>query len=166
MSAISFWIIKKVPLLLVTHAIKKVFGVKNIAIFERLLESSKWTHITTGGANQWVYEDDPSFVIEINYEGREFVEPWTQIFPDQNTYARDVTLTINGQAIARPLTFISLDGGRYFVPMPKTDTAYEEQYFYWKRDSLEYKLFQRIGDVRYLFGTLDEFAEYCGVHIA
>ncbi len=74
-------------------------------------------------------------------------------------------LKINGELVTNALFFIGVDGWRYFVPMPKISDAYGKRYFYWDKESLEYKVFGVIGRVDYLYKGLDEFGNACDVKI-
>ena len=59
------------------------------------------------------------FQIEIGGRDREFSEEWTRRFPDKmGSSAYPVGLKVQGVEI-KELTFVSCDGGRIFVPMPK-----------------------------------------------
>jgi hypothetical protein len=58
-------------------------------------------------------------------------ERWTTVYPDPNSTAYPVYLKINGTTI-KELTFISMDGGRIFVPMAgvRLDAAGPPEYFW------------------------------------
>jgi hypothetical protein len=165
METISLWILKKAPAWFVSWSFRKIFGKKNLEVFERLLELPKWKKVSIDSPEKWIFSDDNSFVIEVSNETSEFSEPWTDYFPDRRSFRVDVFLKINGELITNALSFIAVDGWCYFVPMPKTSCAYGERYFYWSKESLEYKVFKIIGKVDYLYKDLKEFGDACGVNL-
>jgi hypothetical protein len=113
----------------------------------------------------WIFEKDNSFTIEISDESRNFSEEWTKKFPDQKAFVVEVHLKINGELVNKSLQFIGVDGWRNFVPCPKTSTAFDERYFFWDRNSLEYKVFERIGFLDSMYRNIEEFGKRCGVLI-
>lgn len=80
----------------------------------------------------------PEFIIERTdrSERWERPEPWMHEYPDPNKWASMVHLKISGQLLAAE-RFISLDGGRYFVPVPKVIYAKggkeEDNIYYYSR---------------------------------
>jgi predicted DNA binding CopG/RHH family protein len=164
------YIIKKIPITILVWLIKSKFGNKDLKTFTRLLDSNDWKKVNYKSPEKWIFNQDNSFVIEEGDSVKDFTEKWTQNFPDQfGSKQKEVYLKISSELIEKPLTFISLDGGRYFVPMPKLDRAYNKTYYYWDRDSIEYKVFKIIG---FLNGAdikddnkFNTFAEWCGAII-
>ena len=82
-----------------------------------LLVSSNWKKEYINQREVWIAEDNNTFQIQSGDEGDEFHESWTEMYPDQNTRKYPVYLKIDN-SIVKELDFISLDGGRIFVPMP------------------------------------------------
>jgi len=159
------WIIKKVPAKFVAWYFKKIFGKKDLAIFERILEISKWDKVSFNEVEKWIFRDDNSFVIDIQDAPSLFNEEWTEIFPDKSASKVEVFLKINNELITKPLTFVYVDGGKYFVPLPKKTIKDDEVEYSWHKNSLESKVFQIIGDVKYSCKNLEEFAKMCNVKV-
>lgn len=142
--------------------------------FERFLTHSNWTDEHIKHTLVWICSEDAIFQIEKGDETEDFTEEWTRKFPDVHGSRRySVYLKIAGNII-KELTFISVDGGRYFVPMPKIRTIGKEIIgtdsqkveFYWETTSLEYKVGQIIG--RFygaMADNLEEFAQHTGIMI-
>jgi hypothetical protein len=112
--------------------------------FEFLLENSKWNKEFIDHDEIWVAERNNTFQIKSGEEGREFHEEWTKMYPDQSTSRYPVYLIINN-TIIKELTFISLDGGRIFVPMPDRKLENDKPSFFWNMNSLEIKVCLIIG---------------------
>lgn len=165
MEAISTFIIKKAPAWFISWSFRKIFGKRNLAVFERLLEIPKWKKVSFGPNEKWIFNEDNSFTIEKSDESDSFKEPWTDHFPDPNASKSEVYLKIGGELVHKSILFISVDGCRYFVPCPKRDTAYDKTYYYWDKSSLEYKVFNVIGDIKYgnFYKSLEEFGNRCNV---
>jgi len=158
-------ILKKAPAWFVSWSFRKIFGKKNLIVFERLLELPKWKKVSFGPNEKWIFEDDNSFVIEIFDDSRDFSQSWTNKFSDKKASATEVNLKINGELINKALLFVIVDGGRNLVPCPKISEAYSENYFYWDKDSLELKVFKRIGYLDSLYKNIEEFADRCDILI-
>ena len=158
-------LIEKLSIKILVRLIKSKFGNKDLKTFIRLLNSSDWRKVSDN-PEKWIFNQDNSFVIEEGVDAKDFTEKWTQNFPNKfGSNRKEVYLKISSELIEKPLIFISLDGGRYFVPMPKLDRAYDEAYYYWDRESIEYKVFKIIG---FLNGAdikddskFNTFAEQC-----
>lgn len=163
--SIETYILRKAPAWFVSWSFRKIFGKKNLEVFERILEIPKWKKVTYDSPEKWIFEDDNSFVIEISSESRDFTEEWTEHFPDKNSHAVEIYLKINNERVVTPLLFVAVDGWRYLVPCPKISETYGERYRYWDKESLEYKVFNVIGSVDYLYDSLESFGKACGVLI-
>ena len=73
-------------------------------------------------------------------KSRSFTERWTKVYPDPNSSASPVYLRIGGNVI-KELTFITLDGGRIFVPLPDLKSIDEDTVeYFWNLQSLEAKV--------------------------
>jgi hypothetical protein len=125
--------------------------------FEYLLRTSTWTKSTIGHTEIWMADADNTFQIEQGETNREFRERWTTVYPDPNSTAYPVYLKINGIAI-KELTFISMDGGRIFVPMAEVrlDATGTPEYF-WNLNSLEVMVCRIIGSY-YIYKTIEGVA--------
>lgn len=158
-------ILKKSSARFVLWSFRKIFGKKNLIVFEKSLEISKWKKVSPKPDEKWIFEDDNSFTIEISQDSRDFSQEWTNKFPDKNASATEVSLKINGELINQTLLFVSVDGGRNLVPCPKFSEVYNESYFYWDRNSLDFKVFERIGYLDPLYNNIEDFSIKCGVLI-
>lgn len=125
--------------------------------FEYLLLTSTWTKSVVGHNEIWMADSDNTFQIEQGESTREFRERWTTVYPDANSTAYPVYLKINGTTI-KELTFISMDGGRIFVPMAEVrlDATGAPEYF-WNLNSLEVRVCRVIGSY-YIYKTLEGVA--------
>lgn len=131
--------------------------------FEALLESSIWKKEYIANEEIWIAEKNNTFQIQCGEPGRDFHEPWTKMYPDQNTTRYPVYLKINN-TIIKELTFISLDGGRIFVPMPEREVENDKRVFYWDMQSLPVKVCKIIGDY-YCYGDIYGVAKMSKVEI-
>jgi hypothetical protein len=113
--------------------------------FELLLEKSVWKKEYIEHKEIWVSETDNTFQIESGEPAGEFHEPWTKMYPDQNTTKYPVYLKINNTTI-KELSFLSLDGGRIFVPMTKQIFDNDKVTYQWNINSLEMKVCNIIGE--------------------
>lgn len=125
--------------------------------FENLLRTSAWTKSVVGHTEVWMADTDNTFQIEQGESTREFKERWTTIYPDPNSSAYPVYIKINGITI-KELTFISMDGGRIFVPMAEVrlDTTGATEYF-WNLNGLEVSVCRIIGSY-YIYESLEGVA--------
>ena len=85
----------------------------------------------------WQYKNHPEFTIEVDDENKNWdtgvKENWMRDYPNPTKSTSLVRIKANGQVLMVE-NFISLDGGRYFVPLPKrhinTDQEKENEYWY------------------------------------
>ena len=132
--------------------------------FENFLENSKWSKSVIDHTETWMADADNTFQIEQGESTREFQERWATIYPDPNSSAYPVYLKING-TIIKELTFISMDGGRIFVPMAGVRPASEGTVeYFWNLNSLEVKVCRIIGSY-YIYKTLEGIARMSKVSI-
>lgn len=135
--------------------------------FEQHIEDvHDWTFEVIGEERIWVYVEDALFQIVIGEgESVNYVEPWTEGFPDsQHNRGYPVYLRLAGINV-KEVRFVSLDGGRYFVPMPELKLVNEEAHFFYRRDSLRFKLSRIIGNYYSFCDSLEEFAEWRGIDV-
>lgn len=113
------------------------------------------------------YRKYPNFQIVIDWNNavvEGFKEEWTDKahFPDSdNNASYFVQLKANGMLLDKEL-FVSLDGHRYFVPVPRTMMFEEERIFYY--DSRQIQLANIIGEY-YRDNDILEFASRVGISI-
>lgn len=137
--------------------------VNTLKYFEVLLEESKWKKESVGHNEVWIAEQNNTFQIQCGRPGSEFHESWTTMYPDQNTRQYDVYLKISGTTI-KELKFISLDGGRIFVPMTEREFINGKPVFCWDMGSLSVKVCNIIGDY-YIHKNLRGVAQMSKVEI-
>ncbi len=133
--------------------------------FEILLTESTWAKVVVGHSEVWMADADNTFQIEQGESTRDFREQWTTVYPDPNSSTYPVYLKINGTTI-KELTFVSMDGGRIFVPITgvrKVNGDAVERF--WNLNSLEVKVCRIIGTY-YLYENLEGIARMSKVALA
>jgi TIR domain len=137
--------------------------------FMYLLDTTLWLRKDIDNTHVWTCVDDIAYQIAeaedndtINHD---FSEEWTQHFFDKRAFRYSINLTINGRTIEQ-LTFISLDGGRYLVPMPKIRQIDDtHRTFFWSRNSLEFKVGKLVGYFSSVYPDIEAVSAYTGVEI-
>ncbi|MFA5248252.1 MAG: hypothetical protein WC415_03330 [Patescibacteria group bacterium] len=130
-----------------------------------LKKPKKWSKLYVGREKyHWHYKNHPEFIIEIDDEGRDWTvqEKWMPYCPDSSKRARFVVVRVNGQAILTE-EFISLDAGRYFVPVarrevigePAIEAVVDFKYYY---TSMQVMLSRIIGEY-YRESGIDDFMQ-------
>lgn len=103
--------------------------------------------------NSWInsngelysYEKDPNFTIKIN-EGEDVLSGRFKKFPDREHDRVSWVEVKYNQANLFGWNFMYLDGYRYLVPVPKTETDAEgKSYDFYDLNSMEVKVFKVIG---------------------
>ncbi|MEX1995517.1 MAG: hypothetical protein WD887_01950 [Candidatus Saccharimonadales bacterium] len=116
-----------------------------------------------GGHSIWRYKNHPEFVIEQTDER----EPWshgkTETWmkyplpdPSKTTYMLHVK---SGATVVYTELFITLDGGRYFVPLPRVkynEKEKDNEYYY---TSLQVQIARIVGTY-YRMKSIDEFIKH------
>ncbi len=101
-----------------------------------LKRTKKWKKVYIDRIKyNWQYKNHPEFTIEIDDESNDWgtTESWMNYYPDSSKSASLVRVRANGQVLFIE-EFISLDGGRYFVPLPKREIISESEtdnYYYY-----------------------------------
>ncbi len=123
-----------------------------------------WEKVFTDvrGTNfHWRYSRHPEFVIqEDNYDNSRYwdrTEHWMPPCPDQGKTSNMVHVKVNGQIVLVE-EFISLDGGRYFVPLPRRavhDKENGNEYWY---SELQVNISRIVGEY-YHDGTIEKFID-------
>jgi len=134
---------------------KDIKEVNTFRYFEDLLENSKWKKETIEHHEIWISEKDNTFQIETGKLKGEFHEPWTDMYPSPLTMQYPVYLKINNTRI-KELPFISLDGGRIFVPITERKFNNNKASYFWNLKSLPLKVCKVIGEY-YIYKNI------CGV---
>ncbi len=137
---------------------------KYLEKFENLLENSSWRKEIINHTETWFCDDDNSYQIEKGESENKFTEKWTQVYPDKfGSYSYPVYLKVGGVPIKQFL-FVSCDGGRIFVPIPRRKIVDNKRIFQFNTNSLEYKLGKIIGDF-YIYETIEKIAEMSKIEI-
>lgn len=106
------------------------------------------------------YKKYPNFQIVIDWDKEivdNFQEEWMSFYPDnQNNASYYVKLEVNGMLLDKE-SFVSLDGHRYFVPVPRTKKVNNEiKYFY---DIKQVYLSNIIGKYHFEENSIYDFAK-------
>jgi hypothetical protein len=124
---------------------------------------SKWKEIDLdllGFKSIWQFTPHPEFTIKQLDDTEEWaydaVEPWmTYHFPDSSKRTYRLHVRANDVVVYSEL-FISLDGGRYFVPLPRVAYAKDKSgnnYYY---EPIQIKISRIVGSY-YRMSSIDEF---------
>lgn len=130
-----------------------------------LKNAKKWEQIHLGlhgGNSLWRYKKHPEFAIEQQEGTKEWdylvTEKWMK-YPLPDPSKRSFMMHIKaGSIVVYAEEFITLDGGRYLVPLPRVEYHNKKQdneYFY---TPLQLKIGRIIGSF-YSMSSLDEFIE-------
>src|SRR3990170_371905 len=132
---------------------KKEEEEKNLKNFEKFIETEEWQKEFINNKEIWICQKDNTYQIEHGENDREFKEDWTIGYPDKSSYCSSVYLKIGGVRI-KELSFVSLDGGRIFVPVPEIAQENDRRIYLWNKNSLEYKIGKVIGTF-YIYESLE-----------
>lgn len=125
--------------------------------FEQTLENSTWSKTVIDHTEVWLADTDNAFQIARGERSKDFKERWTTVYPDPNSAAYPVFLKIAGNVV-KEITFISMDGGRIFVPMPDIRPLGPGTVdYFWNLQSLEVEVCRVIGDY-YIYKNLEGVA--------
>ena len=131
--------------------------------FEKLLDKDRWRKEFINDSEIWISEIDNTFQIEVGKRSSDFSERWTTVYPDSSSSSYPVYLKINGNVV-KEFRFISLDGGRIFVPMPDIRMEHENPIYFWNLNSLELKVCMIIGEF-YIYGDIFGIARRSKIEI-
>lgn len=131
--------------------------------FHLALRRSTWSAHYIGQAHIWTCDDNATFQIEVGDDDRPFDEPWSRGFPDRNTTRYSVYLKI-GEATFKQLTFVSLDGGRINVPIPKQVTIDDAVTYVWDPNEVAFAVGRIIGTF-YIYEDIERVARRCRIEI-
>ncbi|MFC1663334.1 hypothetical protein ACFL04_04210 [Patescibacteria group bacterium] len=126
--------------------------------FTKRLSDSNWSEKYIGNDKKWICDNDAAYEITIGESEGEFDEEWTKGHPDPIVRKYPVYLLINGSK-KEELIFISLDGGRYFIPLPEKKVIDEKSLpiYYYDHNSIIFKVASIIGDY-YRYPNIIKFA--------
>jgi hypothetical protein len=132
--------------------------------FEKFLDASEWREQLVDQSTIWVCDSDNTFQIARSEDESEpFDEPWVHHYPNSAAYATYVHLKINGNPI-KQIRFITLDGGRIFVPMPEQRVIGSERKYFWISDAINFKVGKRIGSF-YIYNSMERIATTSRIEI-
>lgn len=148
---------------------------RSLARFEQYLKTSSWDRVLDGNVETWICEEDVLFQIVVDYsldDDRELDEEWTRPFPasmlgGDKASAYPVKLKI-ANVTMKAFRFVSVDGGRYFVPIPEIEAIAGQEgkrRFYWERGSLIYMTAQIVSCFYHVHPSFEEFAKHAGIEI-
>lgn len=143
---------------------REINSASTLTTFERKLTSDKWEKIYIGHDEYWVCDSDRTYQLKIGDDDRAFKEPWTSFFPDPYTTMFHIHLQVSGVTI-ESLPFISADGARYILPLPKQRVAGNDRFFSWSPNSIDYKIAEVIG-LFYRESCLKDVAKTLNIEIA
>jgi hypothetical protein len=132
--------------------------------FEDMLARSIWTKAVIDHTEVWMADEDNTFQMQRGERSRDFTERWTKAHPDPNSASYPIYLKIAG-TVVKELTFISVDGGRIFVPMPEArPLADGTANYFWNLGSLEVRVCRVVGEY-YRYNDLEGVARRSSVSI-
>lgn len=113
-------------------------GLDPLARLSKLIEErDKWINIVGNLTSFRYHQDFPEFTIrEGEIINSSFVEPWTKKFPDPSAQSYYIDAHYHS-TVLRKMVFVSCDGGRYQVPLPRMDATGTKRIL--DLGSLEYK---------------------------
>lgn len=114
-------------------------GLPPLERVKRLLnQQEEWSSMND---EQQIYHQlFPEFTIRQGERIKEdFREKWTERFSDISAYSFWVELRYF-ETILHQETFVSCDGQRYQIPLPKIDTSNSESKYYLQKNSIAYKI--------------------------
>ena len=133
--------------------------------FERYLVSESWESAYIDDVQTWRCRADNTFQIRIGERKREFNERWTTFYPDRYSGAAYPVYLFIGNLAIKELTFISMDGGRIFVPMAELAPVTEDRVeYFWNLGSLDVKVCRVIGSY-YIYQDLEGVAKMSRVKL-
>lgn len=144
--------------------IADIEAANTLEYFESQLKDIDWESRNINNNEIWVSTSNNSLQIMTGKDSVEFSEPWADKFPNPKSYSYSVYLKIANTTI-KELQFISADGGRIFVPIPKVEIGSDSQrVFFWCSNSLEMAVCRIIGSF-YIHKSIDGVATAAGIQI-
>lgn len=125
---------------------------------------------TTADGGVYFYEKDPSYNIKI-FPGQDSLAERFKKFPDRKHDRISWVEVRFNEAVLFGWNFMRLDGYRFFVPVPKTESDIDGSFYdYYNLNSLEMKVFNIIGSANLLRETskingLKSIAQIIGITV-
>ena len=129
------------------------------------IENSNWIKKELENKETWICEKNNLVKIESGEHPytRDFVEPWTKCHPDETSSRYKVKIMHQGTSIDE-LDFVSVDGGRIFVPITEQKLENGATVYLWDRNKVYFKVARIISDL-YRFVSLEDFARFSNIKI-
>lgn len=110
---------------------------------------------------QLYHKQFPEFTVRQGRQINEhFREPWSERFPDISAHSFEVELRYF-ETIIHKETFVTCDGGRYQMPMPKIDISDSVRKFYIEEKSFAYK----IAKIFWQYYPIDNALQMAGIEL-
>jgi hypothetical protein len=139
-------------------------GARNtLRYFRHLLDTSEWQKEHIGNRECWIAQSNNTYQIERGERGDDFEESWTKVHPNPDSARYPVFLKI-GDTVIKELTFVAVDEGRIFVPMPEVEANNEQPRYFWVEGSLEMQVCRIIGKY-YVYKSVERVAKRSGIEI-
>jgi predicted HTH transcriptional regulator len=134
-------------------------GLPPLERMKKLLNQSKdW--VSMNDDTQIYHKLFPEFTIRQGKSSNEsFNEPWSDQFINPSAYKFEVELRYFGTLIHKEI-FVSCDGGRYQIPLPKISQNSDKKY-YIKKESFAYK----IAKIYWQYFPIDDALQQAGIEI-
>ena len=145
------------------HQIAELDRRDTLAYFEQMLERGTWQEDRIGERPTWICDQRGTFKIVQNDDYQDFEEDWTRRVPDRTAHMMTVQLEINDSAVSEVL-FVTLDGGRYLVPLPRKRVINSEVEYFWESDTMPFKVGRIIGRY-YRCANIEEVADFLDLEI-
>ena len=145
------------------HQIAELDRRDTLAYFEQMLERGTWQEERIADRPTWICGQRSTFKIVQNDDYQDFEEEWTNKVPDRTASMMTVQLKINDSAVAEML-FVTLDGGRYLVPLPRKRVVGGQVVYFWESATLPFKVGRIVGRY-YRCNNIEEAARFLDVEI-
>lgn len=147
------------------------FRQKNkITSFEYNIEDWEWQKELIYDKEVWICKNNPMFQIKKWSDYEEFSETWTQVYPNSKWSSRYSVELLSNWVIIKTFNWVFCDWWNINVPMPRMQNLDESNFtnpkiiYYWKRDSIEFKLARIIGRF-YIYKNIEWVAKFSNIEI-
>src|SRR5262249_22218863 len=105
----------------------------------------------------WTCEEDALDQIVNRKNNIDYQEDWTKSFPDPSAKEYLIDLNISGGTVEQ-ISFISVDGGRNFVPKPEIAMVEGKRVYYWDMSSITFNAANVIAKFDSSWSSIGRFA--------
>jgi hypothetical protein len=131
---------------------------------ELLKDTDEWKKEWIDDKEVWMYQQDAVFQITVEDDYHDFMESWTQVYPDKfGSHRYSVNLRINN-TIVKQLPFVACDGGRISVPLPVKRVIEGEAKYFWHQNSIDFWVGMIVGSF-YIYNSLFGIASMSKIEI-